>query len=680
MAGNMADNGDEKKARASTPADQEEGEGTLELVMPKPPDGGWGWVIVGASLMANIIVDGITYTFGIFLPRFAEAFNEPKGTIALAGSLQVGTYLCVGPIVSALTNRWGCKKVTMVGSVVATIGFILSVFAPTVEILIVTYGIIGGFGFGMMYLPAIVIVGYYFERRRALATGIAVCGSGVGMFVMAPLSDLLLHEFGYKGALLVIAGLVFNGVICGALMRPLPVAQVQSTIIEQQDEEPEVTEPLMKTPQKNGSDVKPEAVSPPPPIVILDEGRPPGKGAREEFAFFSVPNMVYASTKDPKPAFPGLRQRSNTLNAVDKICLRHVGKEIVPEHPKPSCTPIGLSYIGLSDAQVNRVRATANVNVSRRDIFMSGTKLHIPDQSLWRSAVSMRSVQTEAERVLCACVPESARDTLLQMLDFSILRNKAYVLILVGNVFAMLGFYVPFVFMPEKALSHGISEAQAAYLLSIIGITNTVGRVLTGVLANMNKIDSLVINNIAMLLCGLATFVTPFCTHYVMLCIAAAVFGLCVAAYISLSSILLCDMLMMMMLHPAVRHADDGDDDDDDDDDDNNDDNNDDDDDDSDDDDDVSAAYISLSSILLCDMLGVEQLTNAFGFLTLARGVSSCAGSPLAGAIIDRTQNVDLAFYVGGVLIVVGSLFHFLLHTPCVRQDKKSRTDSDPQA
>ena len=70
------------------------------MVLPKPPDGGWGWVIVAASLLANIIVDGITYTFGIFLPKFEEAFQQPKSTIALAGSLQVGTYLCAGEFCS----------------------------------------------------------------------------------------------------------------------------------------------------------------------------------------------------------------------------------------------------------------------------------------------------------------------------------------------------------------------------------------------------------------------------------------------------------------------------------------------------------------------------------------------------------------------------------------------------
>lgn len=46
-----------------------------------------------------------------------------------------------------------------------------------------------------------------------------------------------------------------------------------------------------------------------------------------------------------------------------------------------------------------------------------------------------------------------------------------------------------------------------------------------------------------------------------------------------------------------------------------------------------SAAYISLTSIIICDLLGLEKLTNAFGLLTLARGVSSALGPPIAGKI-----------------------------------------------
>lgn len=607
----MADSKEKQKSDA-IPDLMGEGEGTLEVVLPSPPDGGWGWMIVVASLLANIIVDGITYTFGIFLPAFQQAFNQPKRTIALAGSLQVGVYLCAGPIVSALTNRFGCKRVTVAGSLLSTLAFVVSIYSPSAHVFIFTYGVIGGFGFGMIYLPAIVIVGYYFERRRALATGIAVCGSGIGMFIMAPLSGFLLREFAWKGALLIIGGIVFNGAVCGMLMRPLPFMEAATSGNKQETNgRPPEVEPLVKEETKDTRE-KPLVIA---PATARASGQDGGK-----FSFSSVPNIVFSSAKpgaDKSVSFSQPRRaRSNTMDNVDRIHMRHLATEVTPSAP-PSRTPIGLGFIGLSDANINKVRASTHLNVSRREVFVSGSVLHIPDhnaaQAHLRSALSVKSytsVTSRAERVLCSCLPETARDTLLQMLDFSILKDKAYVMILVGNILAMLGFYVPFVYIPEHATNAGVDASRAAFLLSIIGITNTVGRVLTGILANLNKIDSLVINNVAMLVCGVATFVCPFCDDYYLLCVMAAVFGLCVAA------------------------------------------------------------YISLSSILLCDMLGVEQLTNAFGFLTLARGVSSCAGSPLAGAIIDETGHTDLAFFVGGALIMAGAVCHFLLFTPCLRPRK----------
>ena len=78
-----------------------------------------------------------------------------------------------------------------------------------------------GLGLGLIYLPAVVCVGYYFESKRALATGISVCGSGVGTFLFAPLATHLVETYGWKGSNLIFAGLCFNCAVFGALMRPL---------------------------------------------------------------------------------------------------------------------------------------------------------------------------------------------------------------------------------------------------------------------------------------------------------------------------------------------------------------------------------------------------------------------------------------------------------------------------
>ena len=74
---------------------------------------------------------------------------------------------------------------------------------------------------------------------------------------------------------------------------------------------------------------------------------------------------------------------------------------------------------------------------------------------------------------------------------------------------------------------------------------------------------------------------------------------------------------------------------------------------------------------MLVDLLGLENLTSAFGMLSLFRGVTTFMGPPLAGAIFDATENYDISFYVAGGSFVLASLISFgaqLMH----RKIKKS--------
>lgn len=79
---------------------------------------------------------------------------------------------------------------------------------------------VSGIGFGMIYLPAIVMVGHWFDKKRAFATGLAVCGTGIGTFIFAPVCTRLIHEYEWRGAHLILAGVVLNCAACGAIFRP----------------------------------------------------------------------------------------------------------------------------------------------------------------------------------------------------------------------------------------------------------------------------------------------------------------------------------------------------------------------------------------------------------------------------------------------------------------------------
>ena len=80
---------------------------------------------------------------------------------------------------------------------------------------------ITGVGLGLLYLPNVVAVSYYFQRRRAFATGIAVCGAGVGCFVFAPLCKYLLTVYAWKSAMLIVSGITLHGAAFAALLVPL---------------------------------------------------------------------------------------------------------------------------------------------------------------------------------------------------------------------------------------------------------------------------------------------------------------------------------------------------------------------------------------------------------------------------------------------------------------------------
>lgn len=111
------------------------------------PDGGFGWWVVVASFLCSVIVDGILFSFGVLLLQISRDLGQSKGTTAWIGSLQTGFYLIVGPFVSYLSNKFGCRLVTMAGSVISFAGFALSYYARNIFTLCLTFGVLGGNSF-----------------------------------------------------------------------------------------------------------------------------------------------------------------------------------------------------------------------------------------------------------------------------------------------------------------------------------------------------------------------------------------------------------------------------------------------------------------------------------------------------------------------------------------------------
>ncbi|CAL8070326.1 unnamed protein product [Calicophoron daubneyi] len=212
--------------------------GDLELVLPEThpeafvpvaPDGGWSWVVLLASFSSCIIIDGISYSLGLILVEIADHLNSSKSKAALLGSLFLGCYQIIGPIAAALINRFGCRLVASAGAVTAACTFLLSALMRDMNALICTFGLIGGSSFGLIYLPAMISVNLYFNRRRAMANGVAVVGSPLGAIIFGPFTNYLLRTYNWANTLVIFSGLLLNCMAFACLYRPLlPSVRLES--------------------------------------------------------------------------------------------------------------------------------------------------------------------------------------------------------------------------------------------------------------------------------------------------------------------------------------------------------------------------------------------------------------------------------------------------------------------
>ena len=82
-----------------------------------------------------------------------------------------------------------------------------------------------------MYLPSVVIVAKYFDKRRSLASCISAGGSGLGTFIFAPIVHLLDDNYGWRFTLIILGILLLVCVPLGMLYKPINVHESNHSIV-----------------------------------------------------------------------------------------------------------------------------------------------------------------------------------------------------------------------------------------------------------------------------------------------------------------------------------------------------------------------------------------------------------------------------------------------------------------
>lgn len=134
-------------------------------------------------------------------------------------------------------------------------------------------------------------------------------------------------------------------------------------------------------------------------------------------------------------------------------------------------------------------------------------------------------LQEELNR--CAVCSEAVRRTLATMLDLSLLKSPSFMLLGLSGFLTMMGFFVPFMFITDRAAQQ-MDKNTASYTVSAIGISNTVARIVCGVLSSLKGVNALHLNNVAITVGGVATIFSGLYLTAAYQFTYAAIFGVAI--------------------------------------------------------------------------------------------------------------------------------------------------------
>ena len=175
----------------------------------------YGWFVVAGTFAVTFVGFGCAYTFSAFLPSLQQDFAASRGSVSLVFSLAGFLYFALGAVSGPLADKWGARRLAVVGMIVTGFGLALASFARTLVEVYAAYGLGVGVGIGLSYVPVLGVMQRWFIRRRGFASGMGVAGIGVGTLVMPPLASLSITAIGWRETYLILG--VFAAVVGGGL-------------------------------------------------------------------------------------------------------------------------------------------------------------------------------------------------------------------------------------------------------------------------------------------------------------------------------------------------------------------------------------------------------------------------------------------------------------------------------
>ena len=165
----------------------------------------YGWIL---ALFGNLVIGLMTVSnfqgTGFFLKAFERQKGWSRAVISGASSFARAESALLGPIEGYLIDRYGVRKLMVIGNVVTFVGFIFIAFTDHLYQLYLGYFFMS-FGTALAgWLPTMTLMNTWFEKKKTFAMAFSITGTHVAGWV-APFLAYSLLTYGIRNTALVIA-------------------------------------------------------------------------------------------------------------------------------------------------------------------------------------------------------------------------------------------------------------------------------------------------------------------------------------------------------------------------------------------------------------------------------------------------------------------------------------------
>ncbi|GFR67289.1 monocarboxylate transporter 5 [Elysia marginata] len=567
--------------------DTKDGPGGVEYTGGGVPiDRGWAWVVAFSCFLIVFVFSSMGQVVATLLSDILEAFDISVSVIST--TLSVGSLArCLTTMMAAnvLLPRMSIRVMVTVAAIINAACTFAIVAFPSV---IVFCGalFIKELSKGFTVISSLTLVGHYFQRHRGLATAFGLIGFSVCSAVVPPFIRYLKDELGFTAAFLLFGGVEMQAIVVGLLLRPISSykrKEIGSTVGKYTEVEYFENELILNPDQKaKGLDLTSgDAVF---PIDTKEQGDIELEEKETLLHNHDTPNTQTIEART--------EQNISLLYQVDL----NKDKDLVLQ---PKCDLSDLPII-IVDSSLS-LKDPTPVNPS--------TVTSLPKYD---------GKSNEDVSKKCCTVPEHCLwlKEMVQMFNPALFKHYVCLVLCTSYSLNICAAFV-LMYLPTYAQSVGVSKPDSASLLTIAGVVELIGRLVSGLLGDRKWLRPGTI--IAM--SSMVIFVT------------------CQLAGILLTFWSLAGFAMVVGFLGCFGQ--------------------------------------NLMSLLIVDTLGLDSLASVLAMGSLFGAVSFALAHAIHGVLIELTGGFLASFSLTGVGFLVGGILLFCLPLVKRLQNKKDGREAE---